>query len=283
MSERQEEDKIQRILVALDASTDSLAALDAAAKLAQCLQAELVGLFVEDVNLLYMAGLPFTRELRFPSLGDVTHEQMEQALRLQASQARRALAQAAEPRSVRWSFRVVRGQVTSELLAAALTADLITLGKASRPLRRSSRLGSTAQALAQQAPRSILLTQQSVKEDRPLLLTYDGTAMAQKALQVAFHLAQSHQLPLTILLPATNNYDLDHLAEKAGHWLAQQSPQLTAVQFVRLPHPDVVHLIEAVNLEGGGSLVLGGPASLLEAEAIQSLLDGLDCPVLVVR
>ena len=69
MSERQEEDKIQRILVALDASTDSLAALDAAAKLAQCLQAELVGLFVEDVNLLYMAGLPFTRELRFPSLG----------------------------------------------------------------------------------------------------------------------------------------------------------------------------------------------------------------------
>ena len=33
----------------------------------------------------------------------------------------------------------------------------------------------------------------------------------------------------------------------------------------------------------GGSLVLGGPASLLEAEAIQSLLGGLDCPVLVVR
>jgi len=283
MSARELEEGIRRILVALDASTDSLAALDAAAKLAARVQAELVGLFVEDVNLLRLAGLPFTRELRFPSLDPMTQEKMEQALRLQASQARRALAKAAEIRAVRWSFQVVRGHVTPELLAAALSADLVTLGRASRPHKHPSRLGSTAQALAQQAPHSILLTQQPIKEDRPVLLTYDGSNMAQKALSVAFYLAQAHQLPLTILLPDNADHDHTALVARASHWLAQQSPPLATVQFVPLSQPDALHLIKTIHQEGGGTLVLGGPESLLKAEAIQALLDRLDCPILVVR
>ena len=52
----------RRILVALDASPHSLAALEAAAELAASLRAELIGLFVEDANLLRVAGFPFARE-----------------------------------------------------------------------------------------------------------------------------------------------------------------------------------------------------------------------------
>jgi nucleotide-binding universal stress UspA family protein len=43
---------IRRILVALDASPHSFAALEAAAHLAAHLEAELFGLYVEDENLL---------------------------------------------------------------------------------------------------------------------------------------------------------------------------------------------------------------------------------------
>ena len=53
-----------RILVALDASPQSEAALRAAAELAALLEAELEGLFVEDINLLHLCGLPFGREIR---------------------------------------------------------------------------------------------------------------------------------------------------------------------------------------------------------------------------
>ena len=52
MNERELEPTIRRILVALDASPHSLAALEAASELADALKAELVGIFVEDVNLL---------------------------------------------------------------------------------------------------------------------------------------------------------------------------------------------------------------------------------------
>ena len=55
----------RRIVVALDASSHSHAALAAAVALAGRLQAELQGIFVEDVNLLRLAELPFAREVRF--------------------------------------------------------------------------------------------------------------------------------------------------------------------------------------------------------------------------
>ncbi len=51
MNERELEPTIRRILVALDASPHSQAALEAASDLADALKAELVGIFVEDVNL----------------------------------------------------------------------------------------------------------------------------------------------------------------------------------------------------------------------------------------
>jgi nucleotide-binding universal stress UspA family protein len=53
----------QRILVALDASPASLAALDFATELAERHQAELLGIYVEDINLLRSAEIPFTREI----------------------------------------------------------------------------------------------------------------------------------------------------------------------------------------------------------------------------
>ena len=50
--------QMRRILVAVDASPHSLAALDAALRLAADLEAEIIGLFVEDINLLRLAGMP---------------------------------------------------------------------------------------------------------------------------------------------------------------------------------------------------------------------------------
>ena len=56
---------LHRILVPLDASENSLTALDTAAELAAVLDAELEGLFVEDINLLQLCDFPFAREVSF--------------------------------------------------------------------------------------------------------------------------------------------------------------------------------------------------------------------------
>jgi len=56
--ERDETLKIRRVLVAMDASPHSRAALEAAIELASHFEAELRGLFVEDINMLRAVGLP---------------------------------------------------------------------------------------------------------------------------------------------------------------------------------------------------------------------------------
>ncbi len=53
--------QFRRVVVAVDGSPTSLAAMEATGELASVWGAEMVGLFIEDTNLLRMASLPFAR------------------------------------------------------------------------------------------------------------------------------------------------------------------------------------------------------------------------------
>jgi len=54
---------IRRIAIAVDASPTSIAALEATVELAAVWEAEVLGIFVEDVNLIKAASLPFAGEV----------------------------------------------------------------------------------------------------------------------------------------------------------------------------------------------------------------------------
>jgi K+-sensing histidine kinase KdpD len=127
--------RIRRVIVGLDPVQQSRALLEAAAELAGRMQAELLGLFVENQDLLHFAGLPFAREMGFESatLRALDVESMERTLRALASEARQALESAAEGTRVQWSFRVVRGAPAAELLAAAEESDLVIANLEAEP------------------------------------------------------------------------------------------------------------------------------------------------------
>ena len=282
MDENNQELHIRRILVALDASTHSLAALEAAAGLAASLQAELIGLFVEDENLVHLAGLPFAHEVRSPSAvrQPMSSDKMEQELRLQASQARRALKEAAERVQAKWRFQTVRGQVTASVLNAALEADLLAMGRVSRPLSSQSRLGSTARAVSVRTKGSVLLMQQGSDLSYPVLVTYDGTPAARQALATAERMAKASGDNLTVLLLGDSAEAVSPLREEVASWLGQQN---LPARYHWLPQATVENLAAMIQATDDCVLVLGGENPLLEADAIQELLDTTDCPVLLVR
>jgi nucleotide-binding universal stress UspA family protein len=282
VSEKKEEPAIQRILVALDASTHSLAALDAAAALAASLQAELIGLFVEDENLLHLAGLPFAHEVRASSATPrrMSSDEMERVMRLQASQAKRALEAAARNVNAHWSFRVVRGQVTSSILTAALEADLLALGRVSRPLSRHTRLGSTARAATGDTGPSILLLKHGKDIHYPVLVTYDGSPLAQQALEAAAQMAHASGDDLNVLLLADTLDASRQLKQEAGQFLKKH---YLSAEYHWLPQVTVNNVVRMVRAAENCVLVLGGVNPLLDAEAIQEILDRTDCPLLLVR
>lgn len=117
----------RRIVVLLDASAPGRAALEAAAARAAELDAELVAVFVEDADLLNLAGLPFAREIGFASAMSRTMDAavMERSLRALAQEARRSVEAIAKRKPLQWSFRIAHGMLSEEMLLAAAGADLV--------------------------------------------------------------------------------------------------------------------------------------------------------------
>jgi nucleotide-binding universal stress UspA family protein len=173
---------VRRILVALDTSASSHAALESAALFASRLGAELLGLFVEDPDLLELARLPIAREVGLTSAHPRTLDArtMELALLAQAKQARLALETMARRHGVRHSFRVVRGRIEVELLAAAMEVDLLALGVAGQMEVAGRRLGSTARAVAAGARCSVLIERGQPRRKPSVLVLYEGTDTADR-------------------------------------------------------------------------------------------------------
>jgi len=137
---------IRRITVVQE-SAQAAGALDAVVETAAALEAELTGLFVEDVGLLHFAGLPFAREIGGFSARALDVRTMERRLRSQAEEARRALAAAAEGKPLRWSFRIERGSLAAQVRGALAEADLVVLlgDRGGQPPRRAAALLSAAE------------------------------------------------------------------------------------------------------------------------------------------
>ena len=109
---------VRRIVVAADTSAPGRAALDAAVRLAQRLEAELEGLYLEDVNLKRLAELPIAREFQFGGVARAAAGVADD-LRAEALRLRRAFEEAAARARVQASFRVAEGVIEHTIVAEA--------------------------------------------------------------------------------------------------------------------------------------------------------------------
>lgn len=187
----------RRIVVALDASHASRRVLGAAAALALRQDAELVGLFVEDVNLLHMGALPFTRVAGAgPLSSQLDHATVERALSRAVGETRAALAGLLEGKSLRWSFAVVRGVAAREIIAATGTDDLLIFD--------DSALGRSLRPAVARTAASVLCLHGD-REGAPEVLVAGRAGKAgRRALTAAALLALATGRELTVLLPAAD-------------------------------------------------------------------------------
>jgi nucleotide-binding universal stress UspA family protein len=278
MNEKKGTGKITRILVAVDASPPSLEALEAAARLAASLEAELLGLYIEDINLLRIAGSPFAREVGLfsGSIRDLDAPRLQRQLRAQANQVRRRLSQLAEGSQIRWSFRVARGEIESELLSAASDVDLVILGRTGWSGKR--RLGSTAQAMVSQTTRPALLHAHRAGQKPVVLVLYDGSEVAQRALTTAVNMILGQEGFLSVAIIASNHDEARDLQFDVAVWLRSRDLQ---ARYRWLLKADVEKVKKLISIEGQCTLVI--PGSMLAREKLVKLLHGLRCPAMVVH
>lgn len=133
-----------RILVAVDALDRSADALEAVTRLAAGRFVELAGLFVEDADLLRLAGWPAATETRLfeRSAQPIGAAELEAALRAQAAAMQRRLDVLAREIGLPWSFRTVRGHVVQQALSLAGSEDSIVLAGATTCIQLRLRTAS---------------------------------------------------------------------------------------------------------------------------------------------
>jgi nucleotide-binding universal stress UspA family protein len=264
--------RIRRILVALDASSRSLEALENAAELAARWKAELLGLFVEDEDLLRLAAAASATHFLFPAASEepLSGMHMERELKALAEAARRELARAAAHSHVSWSFRIVRGHLPTEILLAAAESDLLSLslGGAGWPMGRRFRFGST-----------VWRSGEPITTSLPILVVCDGSPGAVEACRLAAQLAGTYGSRLTVLVPTpSGRLDPQEAAELSSLLGGATIP----IRFRATHADDKTDFLRAVQSESGGVLVLSGRSPLLEEEMIDALMRETDKPLLIV-
>lgn len=258
-----------RIAIAFASESVDVIALETVMRLAATLQAEITGLFVEDINLIRLASLPVSRALSrsgVPQALDVA--EMERQLQAQAETVRHTMSAIAERAGVPWSFEVARGSLASEIVRAAAEGDLVALGITRRLL-----LAETLELSAGRRPREV-----SDRQARPIVTVFTGSPAAERALKLALSLSETMERPLVVFLVAKDDAAADKLRQSANTLLAPRK-----VRFRRLIDPTVAALRDAADAEHAALLLVEQGAATLDPAAVRLLNDELRCPSLIVR
>ncbi|MHB1216857.1 MAG: universal stress protein [Alphaproteobacteria bacterium] len=273
---------IRRIIFALDSATESPDSLEAAAELAERLHAELVGLFVEDANLLRSAALPFVREINLASGQWQAFEPaaIERDMRARAARARRLIEAVARRRHLAFSFLVARGEVGREIAAAAGETDLIVLEGLTEILRGRVQMGSGARAVARQTARTVMVLRHGVLDARNFLVAYEDTPEADRALVIAARLAAANHATLAALVIAADSPKAEELRDRATKVLERLRIEGT-VEI--LGEPSLIDLCGFARRIQHAVLVVGANGAFAKGAAADKLMDEISCPLVLVR
>ena len=191
----------------LDGSLPSREALAAAAILAQVIEAELEGLFVEEeawhrVGARLIGAYTGTaRPLESEGLG--------RELRALARKMALHLEEVSARASLKSRFRVERGRPESVILLAAADADLVTVGRVARSHGRAGRLGTTARTLVEKSDTPVLLLPQGARLGGRVVVIPDGEraggahgSRPGSSLELGAQLARTWEAPLHVILPS---------------------------------------------------------------------------------
>lgn len=274
-------ERIRRIVIGIDSSRASLEAMQCAVLLAAEFNAEIEGIFVEDIHLIDFARLPFARLTSTVTChsSPVNSSDVERIIHAQAQKARQALAQLGESYGVNFQFRIARGDVEKELISAAESADLLSIGSTGIASAQKKRSGSFAKRVVGQS-RSVLILREAPLRGAIVTLIPTIDERSDAVVQIAAALAKAYQRPLVVVtIDSDENarYSSEHLEYLRRHW--QISLRHVAAAFTG----SHATLAEALREAQGGVLVLDENLTAITSTQFIDLMEQLNCGLLVLR
>ena len=207
---------LTRMLVATGGSEPSLSALRFALHLARDASSRVEALIVEDVYL--PPGAMFAHAESLAQL----MRQAESLAAYASNETERRIKRIADERGVSIAIRRESGRVADVLVDAGQAASLILLGRRGCRPGDSGRLGSNAELVVRRTHKPVLLAPLKFRAPQKVLVAYGGKDMGAVGLEMGIVIANSLQLPLSILTVERDEQRREDIQQRAK----QHQPKL---------------------------------------------------------
>lgn len=255
---------LKRILVLLGETVSSMAARDYAFRLAKASGADLSGLAGVDLQALHAPSLGRTGAATF-------ERKLEEDLRREAGEMQARLHEsyeaACQRQGVTFEWLSFEGASLDALTQAAETRDLLVTGYDTAFVGKlASPLPDMLAALLANTPRPVVVCGEDGRPRDAVMVAYDGSLPAMRALQMFVLLGAWAGRPVRVVSIDGHKEDAERRAAAAGTYLRSHGYQVEEVPVASRLDPTDVLRLEAQNNKAG-TLVMGsyGHRGLREA------------------
>ncbi len=201
-------------LVCTDGSPFSRTTLRYGRNLAERMSLHVKVLFVEDLRLTqgplitgYYGPVGMAPSHAYPAF----YDDLVRTVKDQGSRAIEEAKSVFEGSPVEVDYAVREGIVHDCILEEAKTVDLVCLGRQGEHSEwEDEEIGTTVQKVARRSQRPVLVTPPEFHPVTKLLVGYDGSEQANRALRVACSLASEEGLDMVVATAAESKHDRDH-------------------------------------------------------------------------
>lgn len=278
---------IKNILLALDGSEHSQAALRYALWLAERFRAQLTGLHVIDI--VSVEG-PFFQDISgafgFEPYLDVAGK-VREALHNRGQFILEEFATTCREQGIHCETDLVTGIIANQICEHARTTDLVIIGHRGVNEKFSTGLlGGTAESITRKSPRPVFMTPMQFQPINKPLLAYDGSSRASTVMHSAAEFCSALNLPLTVLTVTYREKNGEEKAlEEARHYLSSYDVKPTLLSVTGHPNQCIVDCIKE---RGYDLLFIGayGHSRIIEmvlGSTTEYVLRNAPCPVFLSR
>jgi nucleotide-binding universal stress UspA family protein len=272
---------VEHILVSLDSSTHSFAALQAAVELSRHYDADLRGIFVEDITLLHLAESPFHKEVGEYSaiVREISTEEISRGILVQSKWVINTFRKLINQTNIRGDFSILRGKVIEMIYHETERCDLLVIGKTGTNLLRKRGLGSTTKYLIKHSKISLFLVEEDNRIGYPMIVLYEDSATGQISLETARELLDLSET-LVILVDEDNPDKLQRNKAKIEQWATENKITISIQTYKKHAFE---HFIEMIMGLKEGLFILPHTEDPLQKNIVENCLKRVTLPIFFIR